>query len=249
MLKGVYFSFLISGFSLISADPPKVGRHERNQAVGILENIADVEIFDGKQRFALSSLYKNKPVILTLVFTTCTGICYPSLRNLKSHVSKLSNKDEFTVLALSFDPKDDAASMQLTRKSLSLENAPGWIFGKPKDIDKILKSARFNIQYDPVRKQYDHEAVLIGIDKQGKVIHKLTGMRSRHEFTGLLQALRGEFVPSMILPSPHVQISCFEYVPETGEYRVSWGTLLIFAPTLLTFFGIFFGAKLIRREK
>ena len=219
-------------FGTASKEPPNEDRYIYGQVPDI--PIQTVEATGVK----LSTIWQRKPLLFTMVFTHCVGVCSPFLRSLKSAVSEVGGLGaEYRVLVLSFDPKDTVADMDMMADSLGVKSNPGWIFGiaAPSDIARLAAATGFWFQWDQPTQQYDHPAVVVTIDR-GKVMRMLVGATvPEASLSEVVQELRGKFVASYALPGK-VAFRCFEYDPSSGRYSLDWGVLLMILPSALSIF-------------
>jgi protein SCO1 len=216
-------------FGGTSKQPPSEERY-------IYGQVPDIQIqTEGASPIHLSAIWQVKPVLLTMVFTRCAGVCSPFLHSLKSAVSEAGGLGtDFRVLVLSFDPKDTVADMDMMADSLGVKSNRNWIFGiaLPSDIRRVAAATGFWFQWDQPTQQYDHPAVVVTIDR-GKVVRMLVGATvPQASLSEVVQELRGKFVASYALPGK-VAFRCFEYDPASGRYSLNWGVLLMILPGTL----------------
>jgi cytochrome oxidase Cu insertion factor (SCO1/SenC/PrrC family) len=219
-------------FGTASKEPPNEDRY-------IYKQVPDFPIHTIQtSAVKLSTIWQSKPLLFTMVFTHCTGVCSPFLRSLKSAVSEAGGLGkEYRVLVLSFDPKDTVADMDMMADSLGVKSDPGWIFGTaaPSDIVRLAAATGFWFQWDQPTRQYDHPAVVVTIER-GEVVRMLVGATvPRASLSEVVQELRGKFVASYALPGK-VAFRCFEYDPSSGRYSLDWGVLLMLLPSVLAMF-------------
>jgi protein SCO1 len=177
----------------------------------------------------LSSIWRDQPLLLTMIFTRCAGVCSPFLRSLKA--AAVGAGRDYRVVVLSFDPQDTTTDMDMLATTLGVKHTPGWILGVASwsDIKRLAAASGFWFQWNPAIQQYDHPSVLLAVDR-GRIVRMLAGTNvpsgSLKEVT---QELRGKFVASYAL-SGRVAFRCFEYDPDRGGYRLDWGVLLMLLP-------------------
>jgi len=183
---------------------------------------------------SLSRLWSDKPLLLTLVFTRCTGICSPFLTSLRSAVSRVGGAGEdYRLLILSFDPRDRPEDMASAAKQLKVEDAAAWQFGtaSPEDIRRLAESAGFWYLWDEGSGQFDHPAMLVAVDR-GRILRILVGgYVTPARLQEVVEELRGDFVPVYPLPGK-VFFRCFQYDPASRRMTLDWGFLLLLLPAL-----------------
>jgi len=231
MFKNIVFAILTLSFVYIAkAQTVSTGLEEETN---IYEKIYDAPLnLIGGQQITFHKLYSGKPLLLALVFTQCTGVCNPFLLELSGN---LQFKDKsFNVLVLSFDPRDSLKEMQLLAKRFGLENNKQWLFGTTSNIEALNKSIGFTPIWDSARGQYDHDALLLGINSEGFITKKLIGIRDRHDLDLMIASVHNVFAPTYRLPNKSTLFSCFNYDPATGKNTPGLGLLFIALPAILT---------------
>ncbi|BBE20130.1 hypothetical protein AQPE_4321 [Aquipluma nitroreducens] len=247
MFKHFIFCFLALSFffnQLAVAQIASTGFEEENN---IYEKVYDAKLNlnNGDYR-TLTQLSAIKPVILALIFTRCSGICNPFLLQLKENLQFKTDTGNFSVLVLSFDPRDTREDMINLSKGLNLGNNKQWLFATTGDIEKLNLSVGFNPLWDSIRSQYDHDALLVGVNKEGYITKKLIGMRNKSDLELLIRSVNDVFSPSYRLPAKNQLFSCFNYNPETGKNTPGLGLLFLALPAiiaLLLLFGISYSVR------
>jgi protein SCO1/2 len=207
----------------------------------IYKDINDAEIItSNNQTITLSELWNKKPLLLTLVFSRCIGICSPLIKSLDESIKKLGEdkKSEFYIVVLSFDPYDSPQKMKLFGDNLNLTTKNNWIFGIYADtslIESFTKSFGFWYKWVDSVEQFDHPGMVVGI-RNGKIVRILVGGNiTAVKLRELINEIKGEFVPFYSL-NKNVAFRCLNYDPETGKVKVGTGILIMFMPAVLTFF-------------
>jgi protein SCO1 len=197
----------------------------------------------------LSDLWRDKPVLVTMVFARCAGICSPFLSSLKSAADSVGGLSrDYRVVVLSFDPQDTPADMAALARHLGLQNDAGWVFATslPTEIRRVADAMGFWFRWDEDRHQFDHPAMLVGV-RNGQVLRLLVGgIVSPVRLREVVDELRGGFVRAYPLPGK-VMFRCFQYDPVTQRYRPDWGFLLLFLPGSVALFGTFWVFRTVRR--
>ena len=136
---------------------------------------------DGK-KISLKEIV-DRPVILTLVYFNCPGICTPLLNSLRYTLEKLELEPgiDFKVVTISFDPREDHRMATEKRKSyLGQMKRPfpkdAWRFltGEKKNIDRICDAVGF--RFEKEGKEYRHSGTVIVLSPQGKITRYLLGL-------------------------------------------------------------------------
>lgn len=194
----------------------------------------------GQPDIQLSAVWKQRPVLLTLVFTRCAGICSPLLHSLKDATAKVGGAGtDYQIVVGSFDPHDGPAEMAEMAAALGLEKNAGWTFAamSTHDLQRLAPAIGFWSRWDESRQQYDHPALLVAVDR-GRVARLLVGgvvppMRLQEA----VAELQGKLVSIYPLPGK-ITFRCFDYAP-SGRLQLHPGVLMLVLPgftaVLLTF--------------
>lgn len=203
------------------------------EETNIYEKIYDAPLnIAGEQQVSFNERFAGKPLLLALVYTRCTGVCNPFLLQLSENLQFKGNS--FNVLVLSFDPSDSANDMALMATRFGLENNKQWLFGTTSHIEELNQSIGFTPVWDSLRNQYDHDALLVGINSEGYITKKLIGIRQGHDLDLLIASVNNIFSPTYRLPNKNALFSCFNYDPVTGNNYPGLGLLFIALPAVLT---------------
>jgi len=227
----------------------------------------DLEFRDESGRTVkLAEYFKDKPVVLSLVYYDCPQLCTQVLTGLLGTLKTLpmTPGKDFINLTVSFDPRETpelaaAKKAEYVRRLNKPGVEEGWHFltGDERAIQSLTKAVGFRFVWDPVTKQYAHASGLIVLTPQGKVSRYMYGIGSSPvlggppEFSprdlrfGLLDASGGK-IGSLV---DQVILYCYMYDPERGTYGlVMMRVLRIFAGmTLATLVALFLYLR--RKEK
>ncbi len=235
MFKNIFTTSACIVFLAVQAVYSQADKYDYSEEKNIYQQVANVDISTTEgQQIRLSEMYSRTPLIMALIFTRCTGVCSPLLLNLSENIQLLQSDRNFRVLVLSFDPEDELEDMDGMAHRFSLENNEQWIFATTSRIDDLISSVAFEPTWDESRKQFDHEALLVGINKDGFITKRLTGMRDHKALAGMLRTIDNEFSVSYPLPRKNMLFSCFTYDPTTGKNKPSWGLLILIFPAVAT---------------
>ncbi|HEV2669196.1 MAG TPA: SCO family protein, partial [Blastocatellia bacterium] len=217
----------------------------------------DLEFRDESGRTVkLAEYFKDKPVVLSLVYYGCPRLCTQVLTGLLGTLKTLpmTPGKEFVNLSVSFDPRE-TPELAAAKKAeyLSRYNKPGaeagWHFltGDEAAIQALTKAVGFRYIWDPVTKQYAHAGGIMVLTPQGKVSRYFYGIEyaPRDLRFGVIDASAGK-VGSL---ADQIILYCYMYDPERGTYGLVVMRLLrIFAGlTLATLLALFLYLR--RKEK
>lgn len=194
----------------------------------------------GEQVLLGSFFHSHKPVILSLVYYNCPGLCNFHLNGVFEALKQVdwNPGDKFDLIALSFDSKEKS-DVALPKKQNYME-----LYGRPKTasgihfltadestIAAITKKVGFNYKWDEPSKQWAHSSAAIMVSPQGRITRYLHGIMFepkdiRLALTEAADGKIGTFVDQMIW-------YCFMYDPKLSKYTfyafrlVQLGGLLI----------------------
>jgi protein SCO1/2 len=197
--------------------------------------LPDISLITTRGRSSLGTLSRSGPVMLTLVFTRCAGVCSPFLQSFRAADDSVGGRNAYRRLVLSFDPRDTAEDMARVASHLAVANRDDWIFGiaSPEDVRRLSEAIGFWFSWNPSRQQYDHPAMLAAL-RQGRLVRVLVGNEiTAARLSEVVRELNGEFVASYPLPS-RARFRCFQYDAATGRTRLDWGFVLLLTPGVFT---------------
>jgi len=223
-----------------------------NEDLYVYKEVPDIEIQSaGTASTRLSTIWQNEPVLLTMIFTHCGGVCSPFLRSLKTAAADAGGLGrDYRIVVLSFDPNDNEADMASLADNLGVRADPGWIFGVASavDIRRLATASGFWFEWNPSLQQYDHPSVVVAVDR-GRVVRMLAGANvPGASLREVVQELRGKFVASYALTGK-VAFRCFEYDPNSGRYSLDWGVLLMLLPAAFAVLTVVWAFFLVPTER
>ena len=235
MCKNLILPFILIAFCKFTVYcQPTSGWQEE---VNIYKQIynAPITLINGEQT-SIDKIAEKKPVIIALVYTRCTGICSPLLLQLKESLQLNKNNNNYTVLVVSFDSRDLVPDMRQMAHLFNLNNNSHWNFAITDSINQLISSIGFKPVWNNTIKQFDHDALLVGVNSQGYISKKLIGLRNEKELELMIGTINNVYTPTYRLPGQNTLFSCFNYNPITGKNKPGMGLLLIALPAILSIF-------------
>ena len=201
----------------------------------------------------LASLF-DKPVVLSLVFFRCHGLCTPLLNDLAQAAdgSGLAPGRDFRLVSISFDPRDTPElarakqANQLARMKRTQPTAADWRFltGDPANIERITRAVGFNYLAAREGDGFNHPGVVVFLSKDGTIRRYLHGstfnpLDVRMSVEDAAAGVTRPFIRKL------AQL-CFAYDPAGRTYVLAVNRVILFV-TLL--FALAFGAYLLVRGR
>ncbi len=191
-------------------------------------------------------LQDGKPILLTLNYSDCPGLCVAQLNGLAkgiNDVGSLSMGKDFKMVSLSIDPRETLDKSQKTKakyvESLYSQHAgTGWSFltGTERDIQKIARSVGFNYTFDAKHNRYNHSAAAIFVSPEGRISRYLyeVGFEGPTLKMALLEAGEGKIGTTM----DAFVLWCSHYDASENRYSSSAQKLLSIAAGVFVLMGV-----------
>lgn len=189
----------------------------------------DVPLVDADgQPVRLAECFADKPVILHLVYYECPMLCKLSSDGLMRAVETLSLRpgDDFTILTVSFDPREgpalSARARQMAAERVGQQAvSTGWHFltGEPAALDKLCNAVGFRYKLDEKTGEYAHAAGAYILAADGTISRFLSGVdfSPRDLRLALVEASHGNVGTA----TDQVLLMCYMYDPTTGRYGMT----------------------------
>ncbi len=169
----------------------------------------------------------KKPVIISLAYYECPMLCGIVLNAVVDGLKGLdwTPGKEFTLINLSFDPKEKFDLAAAKKKNLvealgKPEAAAGWHFltGEESPIKTLATQLGFGYRWDEKEKQYAHGAGIFVLTPEGKLSRILYGIQYRPSDLrlSLLEASSGK-IGTII---DRLILFCYAYNPVTRQYSM-----------------------------
>jgi len=170
----------------------------------------------------------KRPLLLSLVYYECPGLCTMTLNGIASSLKPLSFTpgNEFDILTISFDPRETPA-LAAKKKARYLKEykragaEKGWHFltGDEANIKALCETVGFRYQYDENTKQYAHASAIMLLTPQGRVSRYFYGLEySTNDIRlGLVEAA-DERIGTI---TDTVTLLCFKYDPAAAKYSLN----------------------------
>jgi protein SCO1/2 len=232
------------------------------QGVGIDQNLnaqLPLELTfkdESGQVVRLGQYFREKPIVLALVYYECPGLCDLILNGLTHTMEQISLNvgSDYEVVTVSFNPKE-TWMLASAKKSNYLDKyqrpgaKEGWHFltGDEASIKSLADTVGFHYKYDPISKQFAHASGIFVITPEGKISRYFYGIeyKPRDFRLGLVEASANKIGSA----ADQVLLFCYHYDPMTGKYGmpIKRVTQVLGTATALGLFGFVF--IMLRRER
>ncbi len=251
-LGAFFFASLVS-FALGSDD--KVP--ERLDGVSIEEKLGEDVFLDssfmderGVQTNLRNLLKDGIPIVLTLNYSDCPGLCVAQLNGLSKGINEVGSLvlgKDFKMVSLSINPREGVDRALATKKRYtdSLANhhrSDGWSFlvGTESSIQQVTKSVGFNYTYDAKNNRYNHAAAAIMISPKGRITRYLYEVGFTPETLKMALIEAGEGKIGSVLDA--FVLRCYHYDANENRYSANAQTILSVAAGV--FLSVGFAASL-----
>jgi protein SCO1/2 len=173
--------------------------------------------------------YKGKPLVISLIYTSCYHICPTTTKHLDKVVGKAQSvlgEDSFNVVTIGFDTANDTAdAMRFFAKQQSV-NEDNWDF-LATDKETIHQlSEQIGFQFFASPNGFDHLVQTTLLDKNGVVERQVYGIQfdTPHLIEPLKQLIFGEEVDHSLFQeiSNKIKLFCTVYDPYSDSYKFDY---------------------------
>ena len=212
--------------------------YDRDQALAtsqaaIGRPLTDLALRDRSgQSLRLSSL-EGKPVVLSLIYTSCHHVCPMITRNVKNAVEigrEALGDEAFSVVTVGFDWQVDTPDRMRMYASGHGIDIDDWYFlsGDSASINALSKNVGF--QFFPSPKGFDHLSQVTIIDRDGIIYRQVYGQD--FEAPSIVEPLK-----DLVFDTPRsaglvahwvdtFKLFCTVYDPNSGRYRFDYSIVM-----------------------
>jgi protein SCO1 len=186
---------------------------------------------------------KGKPIILTLNYSDCPGLCIAQLDNLVENFrGPLGQQigDQFEIVTVSIDPTELPSKAASTKsryvgmlRDTKAEASWHFLTGDGPSIRKLAQTVGFVYTYDKVNKRYNHAAVTYFISPKGRVCRYLLQLGVEPEQLKLAIGEANAGVLTTSLTDAIIQM-CYMYDPDANRYVASARSVMAFGGAAFT---------------
>jgi protein SCO1/2 len=193
------------------------------------------------QPFVMSEL-RGKPLLVSMIYTSCHHICPTITRNLGDKIEvaqEALGEDAFNVVTVGFDWRVDTPDrMREFESRLGLDHVPNWHFLATEAgvVDELSDNLGF--LFYPSAKGFDHLAQATVVDADGRIYRQVYGVDV--ETTAIVEPLK-ELVfntPSNAGFVEHwvstFKLFCTVYDPNSDRYRFDYSIFMALVVGILS---------------
>ncbi len=186
---------------------------------------------------------QGKPIVMTLNYSDCPGLCVAQLDMLVETLRGLNGGgigQDFEILTVSIDPKETPDKAGRTKSKYTgllrgTQAESGWHFltGKQQDIAALADSVGFKYSYDRVNNRYNHAAATYFISSDGRICRYFVSLGSEPDQFKLAIAEAAEGKLTRSLADMFIQM-CYMYDPQANRYTASARRMMAFGGAAFT---------------
>jgi len=197
-------------------------------AVG--NELQDFKLTDSLGRAVSLSRYQGKPLLVSLIFTSCHHVCPAITKHLASAVDAARDalgEDSFRVITVGFDtPIDTPDAMRVFANQQDIDDSD-WDFlsASAETMNGLVENIGF--VYFPSPRGFDHINQVTVVDRDGVVYRQVYG--AAFDLPWLVEPLKelvfnrpqaGSHFTSELLG--RIKLFCTVYDPNTGRYKFDY---------------------------
>lgn len=220
--------FGVAVFAAAHAAPPRFDEAEALKisqgAIG--KALGHYELRNREGRAVRLSDYRGKPLVVSMIYTSCPHVCPVITQHLKKAVKiaqEALGADSFAVVTIGFDSARDVPQAMANFARAQGADLPNWEFlsGDAATVRQLSRDLGF--LYFPSLDSFDHLTQTTMVDAEGKVSLQVYG----EEFDAVLlteplkRLVAGVQTaePGLAGLSNQIRLFCTVYDPSTGAYR------------------------------
>ncbi len=195
--------------------------------------VGDYTFLDGHGKQVTLESLRGKPVVISLIYTSCYHVCPTVTTNLAKVVNialDALGDDSFSILTIGFDtPVDTPDRMRVfaAQRNIDISN---WHFvsADAETMQQLANDVGFSYFSSP--KGFDHMIQVTVLDGEGKIYRQIYGMAP--DVPALVEPLKellyGKQVAATLIESMlnNIKLFCTVYDPTTGMYRFDYSIFI-----------------------
>jgi protein SCO1/2 len=180
------------------------------------------------QSVALWKYFRDKPVIIEMVYYTCPSLCPMSMHESVMQLKRVNLKPgrDYEVVVASFDPADTPETAAKTKAKYRAEYGgpgfdEGWHFltGDASSIKRLTDAVGFRYRFDSASKQFVHAGGIQVATPDGKLSRYFYGID--YAPADVRMALVEASQHKIGSPADYILLFCFHYDAAQGRYTLA----------------------------
>ncbi|MDH5738560.1 MAG: SCO family protein [Gammaproteobacteria bacterium] len=236
-IKGFIFSLLALACPVLASEDAVAEFTEKTAievSQGVLgRTVGNHELIrsDGS-RFKLNE-YRGKPLVFSLVYTSCYHICPTTTRHLASVVEKarkVLGEDSFRVITLGFDHLNDTPDTMRQFAATQGIDDPYWDFASATEETVLALSEQLGFIFFPSPNGFDHLIQATVVDGKGMVFTQVYDIR--FDTPLLVEPLKKlvfsseDSAPLISRVTNRIRLFCTVYDPINDQYRIDYSIFI-----------------------
>jgi len=177
--------------------------------------------------------YRGKPLMISMIYTSCFHICPTTTKNLARAVETVRSAvgmDAFNVVTIGFDSLHDTPErMRTYARQQGVNSERNWTFLSADRAAIIRLTAELGFLFTPSSKGFDHLIQTTIVDGDGKIYRHIYGMEVDPALlTEAMKELVFGLAPATLNLSSlvsRVRLFCTTYDPSTGTYKLNYAMI------------------------
>jgi protein SCO1/2 len=212
-----------------------IDSYDADQALNISQGaigkpLGDLQFTDSQGASVDLQNYLGKPLLISLIFTSCYHVCPAITRHLAiavSHAREVLGDESFNVLTIGFDTAVDSPEAMSVFASAQGVGDSTWSFlsAEQETMEQLVDNIGF--VYYPSPRGFDHINQVTVVDRDGLVYRQVYG--AAFDLPWLVEPLKqlvfnrpqaaGDFAANLV---NRVRLFCTVFDPTTGRYRFDY---------------------------
>jgi protein SCO1/2 len=189
--------------------------------------------------------YQGKPLVISLVYTSCSSVCPLTTQHLIAAVTearRMFGADRFAVLTIGFDARNDTPARLAQFAAAQGVKLDNWRLASADQVTMTALLRDLGFSYAAAAGGFDHVTQTTIVDRDGRIYRHVYGedFPIQMFMEPLKDAIYGTvtaFTPRGILD--RIKFICTTYDPGAGRYRIDYGLMFgsVIAAISLAVFG------------
>ncbi len=211
----------------------------------INNTIGSYQFLDQDKKQVDITQYRGKPLIISLIYTSCHHICPTTTKHL-AEVTRIAREalgdNSFSVITVGFDTVVDSPErMRLYARERNI-NIPNWDFLSTDQVTINAFSDDLGFIFFKSPKGFDHLSQTTLLDAEGKVYRQIYGMTydPPHLIEPLKELVFGQHQEAGLVEGwiNNIRLFCTIYDPHSGRYEFDYSIFIGIAIGILMLGGI-----------